>query len=59
MSSFSEGRLAKISPEMNDSGSLCDHLVFYRIKKFVLKKKLKLFDDTFFEISEIREVVPV
>ena len=29
---------------MNDSGSLSDHLFFYRIKKFVFKKKLELIE---------------
>ena len=41
------GRLAKIRPEMNDSGSLSDHLFFYRIKKFVFKKKLELTQGSF------------
>ena len=36
------GRLAKIRPEMNDSDSLSDHYFFYRIKKFVFKKKLEV-----------------
>ena len=46
VSTFSEGRLAKISPEMNDSGSLSGHLFFYRIKKFVFKKKLEVWKDS-------------
>ena len=29
---------------MNDSGLLPDHLFFYRIKKFVFKKKLELIE---------------
>ena len=37
----------KNSPEMNDSGSLSDHLFFYRIKKFVFKKKLELTEGSF------------
>ena len=32
---------------MNDSGSLSGHLFFYRIKKFVFKKKLELTEGSF------------
>ncbi len=42
VSSFSEGRLAKISPEMNDSSSLSDHF-FFTESKNRLQKKVRSF----------------
>ena len=46
-STFSEGRLARFSPEMNDSGSLSDHLFFTESKNSISKKILELQEEHF------------